>query len=815
MLRLTLALSLVATLFAGGCTMVRAAPDAGTADAGGTKDPVDAGVPTPGSATQHHNQGNPYIDGTAKEDAAYVSSDGLFARNTAANKYLAVRLSSNAASIVPASFVQTSAGFVGPSDGLCDIRGPGPDLPDCTVSGNTPQVMDWFYDWADDGGGNVAMIAQLPTIDSGQTLDFNLAVGFGSSHGEAIASADGSLAAGYQAVLDKYNGSGSDIGWEDYLSNLSNLPAMLPSTGDGGAQLYASALVLKALEDKENAGALIASLSTPWGETVSAQDLQTGYRAVWPRDFYQAAMALLALGDTETPKAAFEFLPQVQVRSTVIDRDGVRIETTRSGWNTSKPGWFLQKTHVDGTLEWIQVQMDQTAMPIMLGWQLWQRGVLTDTEITDWYWDMLKPAAEFLANGGHVHLTFPDGGTDEYTVVPPWTKQERWEEASGYSPSTNAAVITGLVAAADIGRLVGGSEIGAAVYYERKADTFVAQLKATMFAETGLGGTVGDGQYFIRINDDLAPNDGQALQIANGGPNEDERNVLDAGFLELVRYGVLRPDDSAVLDSLPEIDDMGLAHDRRIKYTFPVGADTFVGWRRYSFDHYGERTEDDSNFREPHSHTQRGRVWPIFTGERGHFEMARKALDGSLDATDVSEVMSFVRSMEHFANDGLMLSEQVWDGVSDLGVLSDRFVMGEGTDSATPLAWSHAEYVKLVKSLNDAATWDANSTVASRYGGATVNVTFTCNNGQTIPGENVYVVGSTTYLGQWDTGSALKLEPTAYPIWDKTFTLPASTPFEWKCIKEASDGTVLQWGPDPNVSHTTPASGASATTGSL
>ncbi|MCQ4015961.1 glycoside hydrolase family 15 protein, partial [Klebsiella pneumoniae] len=121
---------------------------------------------------------------------------------------------------------------------------------------------------------------------------------------------------------------------------LDQLPRIAEQSTEGGKLAYASALMLKVQEDRTHAGALIASLSNPWGDTVDATKPSTGYKAVWPRDFYQVAMALLALGDVETPLAAFRYLPQVQVRA---DTPG----------NTGATGWFLQKTWVDGTIEWV------------------------------------------------------------------------------------------------------------------------------------------------------------------------------------------------------------------------------------------------------------------------------------------------------------------------------------------------------------------------------------------------------------------------------------------------------------------------------
>jgi glucoamylase len=60
---------------------------------------------------------------------------------------------------------------------------------------------------------------------------------------------------------------------------------MRSQTGDHGKLLNIGAIVLTALEDKTDPGALIASLSTPFGEQVSAEVRDVGYRAVWPRDF--------------------------------------------------------------------------------------------------------------------------------------------------------------------------------------------------------------------------------------------------------------------------------------------------------------------------------------------------------------------------------------------------------------------------------------------------------------------------------------------------------------------------------------------------
>lgn len=111
---------------------------------------------------------------------------------------------------------------------------------------------------------------------------------------------------------------------------------------------------------------------------------------------------------------------------------------------------------------------------------------------------------------------------------------------------------------------------------------------------------------------------------------------------------------------------------------------------------------------------QRGRVWPFFTGERGHYELARASVNGTPSPADMAAIrQTYVRGMERFANDGLMLSEQVWDGVGN--PTENNYVLGQNNDSATPLAWTHAEYLKLLRSLADGKVWDRYEPVERRY----------------------------------------------------------------------------------------------------
>lgn len=616
---------------------------------------------------------DPAIGNTGSGDSASIKNNVGFAQE--GNTSLAVKTT--------AAITAATTGFVGVSDGISDIKKTG--------------AFDTLYSDTGEQAGNVAMTFGLQKIPKGDTATFDVVLGFGSDNAQSLAAADKTLSRGYDTVLAHYNGTGDQVGWEDYLASLPSLEKLSAIATDGGKLLYSSALVLKAQEDKTHAGALIASLSNPWGDVKSADNSATGYKAVWPRDFYQVAMAMLALGDTETPRVAFEYLQKVQA-------------TANTPGYTGTPGYFLQKTHVDGQIEWVGVQLDQTAMPIMLGWRLWKEGVLSESDIRLWYKKMLKPAADFLVDGGKVGILWNDA-----TITPPFTQQERWEEQAGYSPSTTAAIITALVSAAELARLEQDEET--AQRYLTAADSYSENLEKLTFTTQGsLTDNLGDGRYYLRINPSENPNDKGPLSLANGQVVPDKSQVVDGGFLELVRYGVRGANHPEVLETLPELDNLTLPDLIRVKYefTFEGVEGTFPGWRRYGLDGYGEDINKGQGYQldgETNTPEQRGRVWPFFTGERGHYELARAQANGNLDIQALRN--TYAKGMELFANQGLMLAEQVYDGVGNNSTYN--YKLGEGTNSATPLAWAHAEYIKLLRSFSDEKVWDRYPSTEARY----------------------------------------------------------------------------------------------------
>src|SRR6185369_1818072 len=161
---------------------------------------------------------------------------------------------------------------------------------------------------------------------------------------------------------------------------------------------------------------------------------------------------------------------------------------------------------------------------------------------------------------------------------------ERWEEQGGFSPSTIAAEIAGLVAAGRIAD-VNGDHARARVY-RATADHFQRSIKGWTVTTTGPYAT---GRYFIRLSKNGDPNEAVTYNLGNGGPDADQREVIDQGFLEYTRLGILPSSDSDVANSLRVVDQV-------IKETTPSG----TGFYRYGTKAAG--TEDgygDCNVGDP------------------------------------------------------------------------------------------------------------------------------------------------------------------------------------------------------------------------
>jgi len=520
------------------------------------------------------------------------------------------------ASSLPFNAGMISNGFVGHSDGWQDLKGSRAD-----------STMNWTYESATNG--NIAQMAMfdLSPYANQKSVSFNLVLGFGGSDTEAEAVAAETLGDNFSIMLSTYNAQ-----WNSYTNSINTFG------GTADQQYYVAAMAIKAATDKIT-GAIVAGLGNPWGNsnysicTPFGIPMQGGYHLVWPRDLYKIASALIVAGDTATANKALDWL-----LSTMQQPDG----------------HFLQNVFVDGTPYWNAVQMDETAFPIILAWKLGRNDATT-------YTNHIKPAADYIVKHG------------------PVTQQERWEENSGYSPSTIAAEIAGLVCAADIARVNGDTT--SETNYLATADYWQSKVESWTFTTSG---SIGNGQYFERIDDNGNPNDGHLLHISNGGGSYDERSIVDSSFLELVRLGVKPWNSPSILSSIAAIDST-------IKQTIPGKGDGFF---RYNHDGYGE-TSTGADY----TGAGVGRLWPIFTGERGHFVIASG-----------QKADTYLATMRTFANTSYMIAEQVWDNNPPPG-----YSPGTPTKSMTPLSWSMAEYITLLASNYTSQVMDMPAIVKDRY----------------------------------------------------------------------------------------------------
>jgi glucoamylase len=519
-------------------------------------------------------------------------------------------------------FVKASAGYVGVSDGWTDVA--------------QHFGMEWEFDRAPDG--NVALMGEL---DVSATREFILSIAFGDSRHNAITTLTQSLVLPYEGKRERFieqwrRTEGIRMPLEQY-------------SGDGGRLYRNSHKLLLAHEDKAFSGAMVASLAIPWGAAKDDHEGEAGYHLVWTRDMVHSAMGLLAAGNKETPFRALLYLAATQ----------------------REDGGFAQNFWVDGEAFWTGSQMDEVAFPVLLAHRIWKEGGLGDFDAGP----MIKRAMGYLIREG------------------PATRQERWEEASGYSPSTLAVVIAAFICAAEFARAGGRDDV--ALFLEQYADWLESNLEKWTVTHAGEL-LPGISTHFVRILPDRPgeepPDDAvdrAVLRLSSqpaGMPVDyPAKMIVDAGFLELVRYGIRRADDPLMVDSLKVVDAC-------LKMKTPSG----TAWHRYNHDGYGERADGG-----PYQGQGQGRLWPLLAGERGHYELA-----AGRDAAD------YIRSLEGFATSTLLIPEQSWDSADSPEAGLKK---GRPTGSATPLAWAHAEYIQLLRSVADGQVFATIPAVTERY----------------------------------------------------------------------------------------------------
>ena len=535
-------------------------------------------------------------------------------------------------------FDEATSGFAGgTSDGLVQL--------DATRSLSTPT--------ADAIDGNVVQTARLALRDRGPLV---LALGFGATQDEAVGAAVASRAVDFDRLERRYG-----RGWSEYDRSLVRPPRNLPGLGRNAEdrvadEYYVSANVVKASEDKTFPGAIVASLASPWGQAVSAGDPANtyfgSYREVFARDLYEAWTGLLAAGDLATARDTVTFLFERQQLA-----DGSMPRNSLVNGKTA-PDSF-------GT------QLDETAYPIVMADQLG----MTDASL---YASHIRPAANFVAAHG------PAFGV------------ERWEEQSGYSPSTIAAEIAGLVSAAHIAEI--NADTASAAVWRGVADDWQRSIKRWTVTTNG---PLSPNPYFIRLSKTGDPNAAIAYNVGNGGPTLDQRRVIDAGFLELARLGELPASDPDIVRSLTVVDA-----------TIRVETANGPGWHRYNGDGYGDGATDGHPWAPSGQGT--GHLWPVLAAERGA---------QSLQTGDLAAASGLLDTMARMASGVGLIPEQNWE-LQDLPpspfgtppeTASIGFRNGEPAGSAAPLTWSAAAFVRLARNIRDRSLVDRPRATYDRY----------------------------------------------------------------------------------------------------
>jgi glucoamylase len=425
----------------------------------------------------------------------------------------------------------------------------------------------------------------------------------------------------------------------------------LPSATAEGRDLYrVSAAVLRTHESSRFPGGIIASLSIPWGFSKGDGDLG-GYHLVWPRDLVESAGGLLAAGARDDVRRVLRYLAVTQ----------------------EADGHWPQNMWLDGTPYWNGVQMDETGLPILLVDLAKRDGALDETELA-LLWPMVRRAAGFVARNG------------------PVTQQDRWEEDAGYSPFTLAVEVAALLCAADLAEV---HEPALSGYLRETADAWSSAIERWTYAtDTEISRRIGVDGYYVRIappdEADAASPTGGFVPIKNRPPGQSREpaaHIISPDALALVRFGLRAADDPRVVNTVKVVDSL-------LKQETPAGP----AWRRYNGDGYGEH-EDGA----PFDGTGTGRPWPLLTGERAHYELA---------AGRTAEAEALRVAFSHFANEGGLLPEQVWDAAD---VPERELFFGKPSGSAMPLVWAHAEYVKLCRSLADGRVFDTPPQPIQRY----------------------------------------------------------------------------------------------------
>jgi glucoamylase len=471
----------------------------------------------------------PHVGGNGTQNSAEIFSDRDRQTLCASQGPFTLALAAADAVTQRGAWLRTSTGYVGTTDGWQDFAAHG--------------RMTSTYSEA--GPGNVALMGELGSRHA------VLALGFGGSNESASTLAISSLLHPVGRVWRIYTEA-----WQDWHKRNVDMGSFPEEFGD---EIRISAMVLRTHQDKTYPGAMVASLSIPWG---NSRDDMGGYHLVWPRDLVESAGALLTLGAQREARDILRYLIATQLAD----------------------GHWSQNQWLGGNAYWQGIQLDEAAFPVLLASRLGEKEWLGGIEVCD----MVRRALAFVALYG------------------PSTDQDRWEETPGLNTCTLAVAISAFVCGA---RFLPEDEQRPVLLL---ADDWNARLEEwCTAADTDLAKKYGVSRYYVRaapqrvIEDASAIHDRVPVRNHEGMFEVDASTLISTDPLQLVRYGLRSPDDPIMRDTVTLLDAM-------LKTETPLGP----GWHRYNDDGYGEH--DDGS---PFDGTGRGRIWPLLAGERGHYEL--------------------------------------------------------------------------------------------------------------------------------------------------------------------------------------------------
>jgi glucoamylase len=431
----------------------------------------------------------PHLGSTGRDNTAWIDEGAGFARGDGRALCLAADM----------PLLNLSCGYVGASDGWQDLQAHGEPT--------------WQFPQA--GAGTVAITAEA-AASSGV-----LALAFDTVPQGAWTRARTALAADFDDTRSEFLAA-----WSAWGSRLK-LPRPGAKLGDAG---LLSATVLKIHEDRAFPGAVVASLSTPWG---NSSDSLGGYHLVWPRDATLTAFALLAANQLRDARHILSHQIATQARD----------------------GHWPQNYFPSGEPFWTGIQLDEAAFPVLLAAKLAELGEpeLPGTRAMAWR------AVGFIARTG------------------PASEQDRWEENPGVSPFTLSVAIAALAAA------LPWLDAAERDYAASLADDWNERLESWCYvAGTPLAREAGVAGYYVRIATmDKCGELAASVELRNrAGEHIQAAALVSMDFSWLTRLGLRSAGDMRIRDTIAVVE-------RVLRVATPSGP----VYHRYNEDGYGEHAD--------------------------------------------------------------------------------------------------------------------------------------------------------------------------------------------------------------------------------